>query len=109
MVEVVLLGFTSGVDAVRSRHLPSGRQEWRSRNTRSWQHAFEAVPETRTGFRLRFPPRRSGCSRWLGPTILLCLRLRHQVPQFPEEIKLMATVLTVWLAFETLYVGPSLY
>lgn len=87
VVEVVLLGIAGGVDDLRSGDLSGGGQERRPRDSRSRHRTTEGVPETVPGLRLRLPAGRGGGSRGLVHPVLLCVRLRDQVPQFPKEIE----------------------
>ena len=86
LVEVVLLGYSGGLDTIWPCDISSGRQKWcRWGNWNGWR-ATEDVPWRGLWFWLWLPSSRCRGPCRLGSSLLLCLCLWHQVPQLPKEI-----------------------
>lgn len=86
MVEVVLLGIPSGLDHIRPCDL-SGRRQGLSGSS-PWRntHISEGLPRAPDGLPIRLSRRSRRRSHRLRRPLPHCLRLRHQIPQFPEKI-----------------------
>lgn len=100
MVEVVLLGFTPFLDTIWHNNLSGRWQKWSNCYSRDDTKAiYKGVPKGNFWFRAWLPWICCLGSHSICACFLLCLRIWHQVPQFPEKMISSRTDRSNWYFF----------